>query len=210
MSKIFQNKFLSVAGQKERIANVGNTLKAAVTLRGVQSNTGNKTVDTVLSAAASNPYLTAAPIAASKLIAGKAAVAGSSKTLFSSGALKTAGLVGAGAIGASLLRSGTRQVQQPTQTTSPVQELNQDQFNQTNPNQSGEQGDSWADIMGDNNRVYQNRYLRQEQPVIFQPLQNAQPTQTTSPKQETGQSSSDNGLMTALLVGVGVYLLSNN
>lgn len=60
MAKLFENKFLSGAGQKERLANIGATLKAAVTGKGVKSNTGSKVVDTVLSKAASNPFGTAA------------------------------------------------------------------------------------------------------------------------------------------------------
>lgn len=59
----FTNKFLSVAGQKERLANVGATLKASLTGKGVVADTGSKTVDKVLSAAASNPYTTAGIVA---------------------------------------------------------------------------------------------------------------------------------------------------
>jgi hypothetical protein len=59
---IFENSFFTLEGQKERLANVKNTLVAAVTGKGVQSNTGNATVDKVLSAAASNPLTTAALI----------------------------------------------------------------------------------------------------------------------------------------------------
>jgi len=58
---LFQNDFFSAAGQKERLANVGNTLLAAVGLKkgGVVSNTGIKAADVVLGAAASHPFLTA-------------------------------------------------------------------------------------------------------------------------------------------------------
>lgn len=56
---IFQNNFFSLEGQKERLQNVANTLKSALTLKGVQSNTGIKPIDTALSNLASNPYLTA-------------------------------------------------------------------------------------------------------------------------------------------------------
>ena len=59
---IFQNSFFSVAGQLERLTNVKDTLIAAVTGKGVQSNTGIKVVDTALSAAASNPFTTALPV----------------------------------------------------------------------------------------------------------------------------------------------------
>lgn len=57
---IFQNPFFSVAGQLERLANVKNTLIAAVTGQGVKSNTGNAVVDKALSTAASHPFATAA------------------------------------------------------------------------------------------------------------------------------------------------------
>lgn len=63
MVKVFENKFLSVAGQKERFANVGATLKASLTGQGVKADTGSKAVDKVLSAAASNPFTTAAVVA---------------------------------------------------------------------------------------------------------------------------------------------------
>lgn len=56
---IFNNPFLSVAGQSERLQNVGNTLVSSLTGKGVKSNTGNANVDKVLSAVASNPYTTA-------------------------------------------------------------------------------------------------------------------------------------------------------
>jgi len=76
----FNSPFLSIAGQKERLANVGNTLLAAVTGKGVKSNTGQKTVDKVLGAAASNPFVTALPVAVARApvaaaTAGKAAIA---------------------------------------------------------------------------------------------------------------------------------------
>lgn len=75
---IFQNSFFSWAGQVERLTNVKDTLISAVTGKGVQSNTGIKAVDKVLSAAASNPFTTAAVVAvgvnpSGALAAGKAA-----------------------------------------------------------------------------------------------------------------------------------------
>jgi len=66
MASIFQNEFFSLAGQAERLSNVGNTLLAAVGIKkgGVQSNTGSKVLDTALSAAASHPFITAGAAAA--------------------------------------------------------------------------------------------------------------------------------------------------
>lgn len=77
---IFENSFFSIEGQKERLGNVVDTLKAAVTGQGVQSNTGNKTADAVLSAAASNPFTTAA---AGAVVAAPGAAAAALKAGFS-------------------------------------------------------------------------------------------------------------------------------
>lgn len=76
MVSIFKNDFLSIAGQKERLANVGNTLLSAVGIKGggVQSNTGVKVVDTVLSATASHPFVTAGVVATATTTLGKTAV----------------------------------------------------------------------------------------------------------------------------------------
>jgi len=63
MASIFQNPLLSIAGQKERLANVGSTLKSAVTGQGVRANTSSPKVNAVLSAAATNPYTSALAIA---------------------------------------------------------------------------------------------------------------------------------------------------
>jgi hypothetical protein len=80
---IFTNSFFSAAGQKERLTNVVNTLKAAVTGKGVQAHTGIKALDTTLSAAASHPFLTAA--AASVAVAPKAAVAAGKAVISAAG-----------------------------------------------------------------------------------------------------------------------------
>jgi len=60
---LFSSPFLSLAGQKERLLNVGATLKAAYTGKGVTAKTGSKTLDVVLSAAASNPIATTLALA---------------------------------------------------------------------------------------------------------------------------------------------------
>lgn len=80
---IFQNPFFSKAGQIERLKNAENTLLAAVGIKkgGVQSNTGNKVADAVLSSAASHPFITAGAAAvainpAGAVAAGKAAAQG--------------------------------------------------------------------------------------------------------------------------------------
>lgn len=71
---IFVNPFFSGKGQVERLKNVKDTLVAAVTGKGVQANTPSKAVNTVLSAAASNPFTTAAVV--TPVNTAKAAVAG--------------------------------------------------------------------------------------------------------------------------------------
>lgn len=58
----FSNPFLSVAGQKERISNVGATLLSSITGKGVTADTGSKTGNKILGYAASNPLTTAALI----------------------------------------------------------------------------------------------------------------------------------------------------
>ncbi len=74
---IFENSFFSLAGQKERLANVGNTLLAAVGLipGGVKSNTGIKFIDSALSTPASHPFLTAGAVTSGLTAAGKSAPA---------------------------------------------------------------------------------------------------------------------------------------
>lgn len=72
---LFQSNFFSFAGQKERLSNVVQTVKAAVTGKGVQSNTGVGAVDKVLSTAASNPFVTAGVVAAGVSAAGYAPTA---------------------------------------------------------------------------------------------------------------------------------------
>jgi len=105
---LFQNDFFTAAGQKERLANVGNTLLSAVGLKkgGVQSNTGVKTVDAVLSAAASHPFITAGAAAAVVNPAGLGAlsktVAKSAITQFSSAKFTTQAAV----VGGGLLTAG--------------------------------------------------------------------------------------------------------
>lgn len=66
MTPVFVNPFLSVAGQRERVANVGNVLKAAVTGKGVVANTGSQQINRALSAVASNPYTSAFALAVGK------------------------------------------------------------------------------------------------------------------------------------------------
>lgn len=65
---IFSNPFFSIAGQKERITNVGKTLNAAFNpfakVKGVTAKTGSETLNKVLSSVASHPYVSAGVVAA--------------------------------------------------------------------------------------------------------------------------------------------------
>jgi len=122
----FESKFFSVAGQKERISNVGQTLKAAVLGRGVTADTGSTTANKVLSAAASKPFLTAGVAAAGATLlrnapaiatAARSAVsrsspaiataAGATATRSSSNIAKNALLVGSGVVAGSLIGGGS-------------------------------------------------------------------------------------------------------
>lgn len=70
---LFSNSFFSLAGQKERLLNVKDTIVSALTGK-VQSNTGNKALDSVLSTAASHPFIVAGGAASIANPAGAAAV----------------------------------------------------------------------------------------------------------------------------------------
>jgi hypothetical protein len=65
---IFTNPFFSIAGQVERIKNVGATLNAAfnpfASVKGVTANVSNPTVKAVLETVASHPYVSAGVVAA--------------------------------------------------------------------------------------------------------------------------------------------------
>lgn len=85
----FATPFFSKAGQKERLGNVGSTLKAAVTGKGVTANTPSQTANKVLGAAASNPFSTAFVGA---VAAGPKVALGAARAAYT--ALPTAGKVG--------------------------------------------------------------------------------------------------------------------
>lgn len=119
---MFQNKFFSLAGQKERLANVGNVLKTVInpfSKARVVANVRDSTLKTVLEAGANNPYTTAL-IGASAYTAvkalpalGKAGVLrGGSKVAAKTTAkaaaktaakISTKGIVKAGVIGTGIL-----------------------------------------------------------------------------------------------------------
>jgi len=103
---IFKNKFLSKAGQKERIANVKNTLASALTGKGVQANTKSEKLNKVLSKAASNPFTTALVVAGAK---NPTALKGAIKSGVGSLSGKTKAITGAGIIaGGSILISSPK------------------------------------------------------------------------------------------------------
>ena len=111
----FNDSFFSVAGQKERLANAGNTLLSAVGIKGggVQSNTGVKVLDSVLSAGASHPFLTAGAVATAinptGAVAGVKAVGGVVSAEFSKLSLgaKAVTVVSTPVVASALLSSST-------------------------------------------------------------------------------------------------------
>jgi hypothetical protein len=105
---IFTNPFFSIAGQIERIQNVGNVLLASVTKGGIKSNTNIKPLDTVLTAVANHPFITAGVAAAAvnptAAFSATKSVASSLGTSFASSSLKTKALVvGGGIVGGNVL-----------------------------------------------------------------------------------------------------------
>lgn len=103
---IFTNKFFSKAGQKERLSNIGATLKASLTGKGVQANTKNANLNKLLSKAASNPLTTAGIIAGAK---NPKALTGALRSGFSSlsGTAKAVTIAG-GVAGTSLLLTSSK------------------------------------------------------------------------------------------------------
>lgn len=105
----FSNSFFSLSGQAERLSNAGSTILAAVTGKGVTSNTGVNVIDKVLGAAASNPFITAAAGAVAVNPAGAVAavkaVSSSISSSFSaaSTATKAKVLIGTGLIAPAVI-----------------------------------------------------------------------------------------------------------
>ena len=93
---IFASPFFSKAGQKERLVNVGRTLKGALTGEKIVGLTPNATANKLLGAAASNPLITAGLGA---VAAAPAAALGAASSGF--GALSTTGKVAT--VGAGLV-----------------------------------------------------------------------------------------------------------
>jgi hypothetical protein len=226
---IFQNKFFSVAGQAERIRNVGATLASAVSGGGVQAHTSSKTANKILSTIASHPFISAG-VATGGIYAGKAlipAVSGSLKagTGATAGAVagKTAttstlktGLLyaGAGALAGSMLSGGgsLRQAQDANQYTQPEQEASPTQQSTSDITQDAflrADGDIYQS--GQGNILNANRYLRSSQDAFtyLNPIQTASPQQITTPSFSAGQSAEQgtNWVIPALIVA-GALILS--
>jgi hypothetical protein len=120
---IFSQPFLSVAGQKERLSNVVNTLKASVFSGKVQANVSNPTLKKVLETASNNPFTTAGVIAGAINPSGALATAqaGASKlyTSFTSAKLATqVAVVGGSVVGANILVSSPKARQTVMETPS--------------------------------------------------------------------------------------------
>jgi len=222
---IFQNKFLSVAGQKERLKNVVQTIKSAVTGSGVQSNIKSNVVNKVLSTAASHPFITAGVAAAGitavkyvptifSAITTKTAV-GVTTTAVAGSTLKPLilGAAGGYVVGSSMSGSGgatTKADQTITPTFTPTQNTT------TNTTADNRQfvdttNRSYAYTYGANSPIYAT--------TTADPTANLTPTQSVnvipSATQDTSGSqdatSSATGSIGAILLGIGaLYLLSKN
>lgn len=231
---IFDNPFFSIAGQKERLTNVYETLKAAVTLQGVQSNTGIKPVDVVLSSAASNPYLTAAVVAPLTNLIKPAILSPVVAPILNPTPLPSITksfippivvAAGAGVLAGSLLSSAPKataqsapQIVQPQQVTSPTIQPAQNIFTETtttNAPVSNVITTTTSDIFniqtGSGTQVNEN--TPQIQPTITaipqqqatqMPTTNLTPTQTTSPIFTPAQTTTATESTQAQATGGGI------
>lgn len=78
---VFKSRFFTKAGQKERLANVGNVFKSIATGRKVVANVRNKTFKAALEFGANNPFTTAGLITPVGLIGKSVAAQGVKSTL---------------------------------------------------------------------------------------------------------------------------------
>lgn len=212
MSSIFKQPFLSIAGQKERIVNVGKTINAAfnpLSKDKVVANTSNKTVNKALQTVANHPYATAGVIAAGVTAVKYAPsiMTGTGKAALPTIAAKTGSNMipliaagGAGLVAGSLFGSGkattgdqyTNPTQTPTQTTNTSQDT----------------------IYGDN---YSYQYLTAGRDITGSPsvdfaqspTQNVLPTQSayqdTTPSQSATTESGTNWILIAA-IAAGAYI----
>jgi len=112
----FLNSFFSIAGQKERIANVGAVVNAAFnpfSKTTITANTGNATANKALSTAVSHPYLAALTATAAIAPAATATVAGNVvKSVAGRYAAAPLGtqvtLAGVGYVGANVLSTSSK------------------------------------------------------------------------------------------------------
>jgi len=138
MANAFSNKFLSIAGQKERLSNVGKVLGIATgvynpTKTKIQANTKSKVVNYALETVANHPYAAAGVVASASTIYKNAPAissimtksAGSSIATGTKIGLSSGALIGAGLIGASVL-GGTKSTSNPIQDINPKQDPYQD------------------------------------------------------------------------------------
>lgn len=215
MASIFQNKFFSKAGQKERIINVGKTLNAAfnpLSKDKVVANTNNKTVNKILETTANHPYITAG-VAAAGVTAIKAAPAILSKSALPAGIAGSGSRIatpllygGAGLLAGSLF-SGSGGSKTGDQTTNPTFTPSQT----TNTSQDTIYGDTWID-----NSIRQNAGrdiggLYQSNPFAQSPTMDVQPTQYATQDTDATQEATSSGGINWLLIGaiaVGAYMLT--
>lgn len=220
----FQNPFFSVAGQKERIANVGQVLGIATGLynpnkKSIVATTPIKPLNTALQTVANHPYITAGVVAggitAAKNIpsivaaktAGTATAAGFGTSLSTGTKLALAGAAG---IAAGSFFGGNNskpnqtvtpsqnpiQTVTPKQDVTPVQKTSQDTY--TINTTYGKDSPITSNVMPKQSTPF-DVYAGQETSPSFPVSQEVSPEQTTT--------TSPNWL-TIALIGAGVYFLA--
>lgn len=228
----FTNSFFSIAGQKERLANVGQVLGIATGVYNPQkltisASTPSKILNKGLEVVANHPYATAGVVAtgitAAKLtptiLTSKTAMAGSAqiaKSSFSTGT-KLAVAAGTGLLAGSLFGSkgsssnpsqSVQPIQQPTQNTNPKQET---MFTPTiNPSQTDTSsqsgtGNIWYQTKTQN--TYSEAYNYQN------PSQDTTPSFPVSQDTNADQTSTASGgidWLTVGLIGAGIYFLAKD
>lgn len=180
MASIFKNKFLSKAGQKERLKNAADVIKSAFDFNKntkVVANIKNKPLKKVTEAIANNPY-TAAAVAAGGVVGGKAllgsgaktaagaasaakaSAAASSKSLLGGG-LRKALPYGAAALGGAFLFRGSSPDVNPEQISNPFQALDAAQGGQRveAPRFPIDAGETGSYINGNENFIDQRKQI---------------------------------------------------
>jgi hypothetical protein len=224
----FKNSFFSVAGQKERISNVGKVLGIATgiynpTKTTIQANTSSKTANKVIEAVSNHPYasagIVAAGVTAAKLAPSIVASASTKAPSVIGSSFSTGtklAVAGAAGLAAGSLLSGKGGNSEPTQITNPFQAPKLDvypvQKTDFNPSVMPTQNDTSSQSGTGNiwnqtktQDTYSENYNYQN------PIQETTPyfsaSQDTNPELVSTGGSSGTDWLTIGLIGAGLYFL---